>query len=600
MVSNLQQIENFRVHPEKSNLWAENLECLSVSDYDDSVLELSRKPSTGADARKYIAVSHAWRYSVKADTTPDGRYRTYTAPRTPPRPCKIRDEVLDRIIAYARYFEVPKFWIDTECIRQDETANSQVAMDSMDLVYSCSSHPLGVLGTILETQEEVNLLQDLLFGTFTENADLKGHPRLAEDVDESRFINLLKVLGRLSSDQWWHRAWIFQEEYRSSINMLLLIRHNPSLKKGHDFGRMYGEICISSVQLRTQATLFLLAYENKGRPQWKGLCKILRQTFGKYNILHRFCDMAQDKAMSSRIFADIGRRGITEPFDLLPIAANTCDYRYHLQSKQLANENHSLSFSVLALFLLNGEIIRNGPSSARIPQQMNVFDYLEHISFRSFRPPVADKQLSFLKKARFADVRFSERGICTAGHLWEICGTIDTSRRRRIRTQEPQYDQGRLTPFQHRCLHWLIGVLQDEHWLYKALASRLLRFVARVQDPENQTAANSLMLIMAEEVVEAIRSRKRLYIARLVGSSEATAVFVNVGDDTTNIFTSWHSRNLSYDRVQDFYVSIAVKVYEHYNNPVLRTLQWVNGLAFFKQSAKVPVVFAWPLSWMNN
>ena len=435
---------------------------------------------------------------------------------------------------------------------------------------------------------------------FTGNADLKDKPRLAEDVDESRFINLLEVLSRLSSDLWWHRAWVFQEEYRSSVNMQLLIRHHPCLKKRRDLGRIPGEICVSPVRLRTQATLFLLAYENKGKPQWKGLCKTLLQNFGKYNILHRYCDMAQDKAMSSRIFADIGRWGITKPFDLLPIAANTCDYRYHLQSNQLGNENYSLSFSVLALFLLNGEIIRNEPSSARIPQQMNVFDYLEYISFRSFRLPVADKQLSFLKKARFADVRFSEGGICTTGHLWEICGTIDTSRRRRIRTQEPKHDQGRLTAFQHRCLHWLIGALQDENWLYKALANRLLRFVARLQYPENQTAANSLMLIMAEEVVEAIRTRKRLYIARLVGSSEPTAVFVNVGDNTTNVFTSWHSRNLSYDRVQDFYVSIAVKVYEHYKNPVLQTMQWVNGLAFFKQSQKVPVVFAWPLSWMNN
>lgn len=512
----------------------------------------------------------------------------------------MRDDVLDRIIAFARHIRVPRIWIDTECIRQHEATDLQVALDSMDLVYSCSSHPLGILGTILETQEDVNLLQDLLSGVYTEITGLKKYPRLTEDIDETKLMKILKVIGLITSDPWWHRAWIFQEEYRSSTNMLLLIRHNHVLKKKRAFGRLHGELCISPVQFRTQATLFLLAYENEGRPQQKEICMRMLQVVGKYNILYRFCDMVQDKAMSSRIFADIGRRGVGKPFDVLPIAANTCDYRYHLHSKQLENENYSLSLCVLALFLLNGEIIRNGTGTRRIPQQMNVFEYLEHISFRSFCPPVAEKQLSFLKKARFADVRFSERGIRTTGHLWEICGTIDTSRRRHFRSPNPYDAQGSLTSFQYRCLHWLIGILQATNRPYKMLASRLLRFVAGVQHSASQTAAVSLMLTMAEELVEAIRMGKLLYIAQLVGSSEATAIFVNVGDGVTNVFTSWHSRNLSYDRVQDFYVSIAVRLHENSDDPVLRTLHWVNGLAFFKQSERIPVVFAWPLSWTNK
>jgi hypothetical protein len=115
---------------------------------------------------------------------------------------------------------------------------------------------------------------------------------------------------------------------------------------------------------------------------------------------------------------------------------------------------------------------------------------------------------------------------------------------------------GGLNAFQYRCLHWLLGVLQNKGSAYKVLINRVLNFIARATSPGSQTAADKLMLLMAEQVVEAIRTRKVLDFAQLVGSSHATAIFVNVGRATSHVFTSWHSRDLSYDRTQDFYVSI--------------------------------------------
>jgi hypothetical protein len=601
IVSNLLKIQNLVVDATKAVSWAENLKCLSISSYDDTILELSTKPSHGLDATNYIAVSHAWSYSRKSDQSLTGRYRARIAGRTRFRRCKVRDEVLDRVIAYAKHFKVSRFWLDIECIDQNDPSKRQVAMDSMDLVYSCSSHPLGLLSTVLETQQEVNMLQDLLFGKFTKCLDPEAYPRLAEKLTKTACTNVIAMLVHLSSDQWWHRGWIFQEEYRSSVDMQLLIQHRLSIKKRREFGCIRGEMRISTVRLRTEATRFLLAYQSQARSEWGQVCEDLLQTLSQYNILYRFCKSANAKAMSSRIIADIGRRQVHNAFDLLPSIANSCDYRYHLHSKQLASRDSSLSLCLLALFLLNGEIFRNGIRTASVLERTNIFEYLDYISFRSFRPPVMRKELTFLKRARFPHVSFSEQGVCTTGHLWEICSTLDTGRRRDIRYSEYQRVVGGLNAFQYRCLHWLLGVLQNKGSAYKVLINRVLNFIARATSPGSQTEADKLMLLMAEQVVEAIRTRKVLYFAQLVGSSHATAIFVNVGRATSHVFTSWHSRDLSYDRTQDFYVSIRVEVVnEDCKRPVLRAQQWINGLAIFKQVDKIQAVFAWPLSWMNK
>ncbi len=71
--------------------------------------------------------------------------------------------------------------------------------------------------------------------------------------------------------------------------------------------------------------------------------------------------------MSPTIFSDISRRGITEPADQLAIAANCCSYSMRLDTEVLKRGNKSLSLSMLALFLLNGEIIDNDCGAVKLP-----------------------------------------------------------------------------------------------------------------------------------------------------------------------------------------------------------------------------------------
>lgn len=69
------------------------------------------------DAR-YVAVSYSWEASPYEDEAA-GRYTIVNLRTGRSRPSVVRDEVLSRVLAYAVYKKLLKFWIDRECIEQD-------------------------------------------------------------------------------------------------------------------------------------------------------------------------------------------------------------------------------------------------------------------------------------------------------------------------------------------------------------------------------------------------------------------------------------------------------------------------------------------------
>ena len=163
----------------------------------------------------------------------------------------------------------------------------------------------------------------------------------------------------------------------ASTKMTLLIPHAPGLTKRRHFGVTDEEFQVRSVHLRTEVTHFALAARIALSDCDKDRCDELLRTMRKYNVLHsleRRVNSGRDgcKPMSARIFADIGRRGITYPRDILPIAANSCSHDIRLPAKDLTH--HSLSLCILAQFLLNGEILDMSSDSKA---ESNIFDFLE-------------------------------------------------------------------------------------------------------------------------------------------------------------------------------------------------------------------------------
>lgn len=333
LVSELFEIQNHKILNNKSIQWAANLECLSKRPGAWNLLELTVKPNIGRNRNNYIAVSYPWEHTPRLESNQSGSY--WILHHGVDRENETRDEVLRRVLSFANYIGVPRFWIDRECVDQGDPEEHQKAMDSMDLVYSHSEHPLGLLATTLHSQEEVNLLQELLWGTLIKDRVENEFPVLV-DENEQTIRPVLNLLKRLSKDRWWRRAWIFQEEYRSSTAMCLLIRHDPGLLKTGHFGTITGEMCFGASSFREQATVFLLASQKHGRATLREKCNQLLERFAKYNILYHFTDNAIHRVMSSRIFADIECREVGRTFDLLPIAANSCDYAIRFTSEEMA------------------------------------------------------------------------------------------------------------------------------------------------------------------------------------------------------------------------------------------------------------------------
>jgi hypothetical protein len=100
------------------------------------------------------------------------------------------------------------------------------------------------------------------------------------------------------------------------------------------------------------------------------------KNFGRYKIQYHFQHDARRKAMSPRIFADIQRRRLESPFDRLPIVANSCSYAIRLVSRDMSESGHSVELCLLTMYLLNGEIMRNGRHIKKLPMEMGISNYM--------------------------------------------------------------------------------------------------------------------------------------------------------------------------------------------------------------------------------
>jgi hypothetical protein len=304
--------------------------------------------------------------------------------------------------------------------------------------------------------------------------------------------------------------------------------------------------------------------------------------------------------MSSYIFEDLERRDITNSFDLIPIAANVCNYDVRLQSDRLASSPHSLGLCALTMYFLNGEIFYNDERIKVSPTNSGLSEYLKHISFDRFIPPSREKRLSWLKQCRLWPVELSAEGVVTSGHLWHLdkeiktTGWIDPPR---VGNGWKQYG---LTRYQHDTLAQLLdelknlGICESLLCQFGHYLKRDARFKGCPSWPK------SYMDTMAAEVDDAIGESRSLYIATLKKPFKAFAIFV-MGEDVKSlpvakedffVFTSTSSESQ--------HVSMTVDVDRLDSNhelPLMTVTGWTNGLAFFKGVPLQKTVVHWPRAW---
>jgi hypothetical protein len=597
--------ENYAETNEKSIQWVDNLKCLSVPDGRSNMLFKKRVGEQDMNpVRDYIAVSYSCRpmteYESPAKDLPEYKI---VAENGSERNNSVRNLVISRVLRYAEYAESSLFWIDQECVNQKSKREKQMAMDSMDRVYNGSRYPVGLLSTIICDESHIDSLALLLGG------ELVGYSRRDDcsvlvQYDKKKASSILDLLELLQKDRWWQRAWIFQEEYLGGQRMELLIRHTQWLEavkrkmfavvmsKRTDHRRnkfIDGEICILASQFRQQATRFI---------------------FGKYNVLYRETE-AEGSAMSWMIFADLAARIVDRKYDILPIAANSCDYAVRLDSQALAakkHPKHGVGLCALAMYLLNGEIIHNYKANSESPTTVRASEYLENISFRKFDPPVGSRQLTWLKSCRLPNVQLRQDGIHTEGHLWRV---YDHFRIANWPGAEPMplkpfnaglkpLERDRLFQFAERLGRAESSgknMVRDSQ--LPTLIKSYLRngFTSKASD-----ATKYYMNTMAGEIARAIDddAEQTLSLAVLEGSDKAFAVFVGHRPTDSHIFTSWSSGCDKDKRERTRHVSLEVTLVKNGTPPVMRCTGWINGLTFWVGHCQKKAIFCWPTRWREK
>ena len=618
------------VSGERSLEYIENLRCLDVQELmvpERAIcVRQTVEESTGSQIRigektlniiqrwqrKYIAVSHRWPAPGEMNKT--GKYLIGK------RSNQVWDIKLDRIIEYAKYLNCPLFWIDQECIDQRNCPEKDAAIDSMDLVYSLSEYPMALLRVEIHTEDEMSLLADVLESRFVGQTG-KGRQRL-EPMKSNKARKALELLDRITLDEWWIRGWTFQEDYRASVKMELLIRHSPrvaTMKKTARMARLFGsldnELCFRSTAFREMTTRFCLAFKEACSHQQRLMCEDILQRAAKYTLTLQDDSRSSDgpvyMPMSPIIFADVGRRHMKNAEDLLAITANCCSYQVRLRPKPLQHSTESLSVAILAMYLLNGEIMldndrtKGGQKAERTSSGETMAAFLKRHSLRLVEPCVKN-ELIFLKSCRFPHVTLRKDGILTMGHLWKIGRTFEP-----IRTSKRWEDD-------NQC----VGLTRRERWhilqlavdlgsgsyggSYTRLAKILYEYLeedAMLSNGDKLSLAKQFKNWMASKLVDAIDSTENvLHLACLTdGSDQASSpycgIFVgnSIGEQPPQyIFTASRADGAFADVGKHVSLGVNVRGRTHEGHPQLSAKDWIYGLCFYTGAQKHQMVFLWP------
>ena len=230
LISTVLDIARVHTPNNKSKSWFKNFSCLRMNAASPNTLHIVKGTHYGNNDADYIALSYSWTPTPRLECDRNGKYIVTGAFGDPVRKSVVRDEVLERVLRYANHIGKCRIWIDKECSPQENLVEKQTAMDSMDLVYRLSRHPIGHLAIVLDDRSEVDYLQMLMIGGAVARRSEDEYPRLAHSAISRTSLGIFNVLVHLYKDRWWSRAWILQEEYLSSTAMQILIRRKQGIR----------------------------------------------------------------------------------------------------------------------------------------------------------------------------------------------------------------------------------------------------------------------------------------------------------------------------------------------------------------------------------
>jgi len=572
---------------------------------------------------KYLAVS--WKWIGRGETIPYGcdytqafRYYIERPDSTTAHVSSFPDRYLDRVIRVAQSHGITKIWVDTECIYQREEdkathpRDKELGVQVMDLVYEDATLAVGLLTTGLMHQEEVDILASLLSGAVFVGGETKS-VTLQPDVN---LIKVQMIIMRILSDPRWSRAWIFQEDHLASYHMKLLIPHSEHIDRGrlYNFGDVPGELQVDVFRFRECVTAFCLAQSDMSR--WPS--NEMLQKAKRYKTFNTTSTAVYPSTTHSVLF-DITSRSIEKEHDRVAILANALRFSIRLDtstaSPLVGQERYSLSATLLALILINGEILHRSDNILNHTVQ----SYIEQNKYLIKAPPVG-KQQTFINHCRFRWSVITEQGLRTQGWTFRLltdkvpsgdtstasCISFSETERTALRhlreDDESQLRQPRcvLNELEHEVLETVISRL-EARWLRCKLADLLRRNLEIDRHPPprgEQKAAITTMLRMMAAVVQALIEGQEVRLACLnthTRQNPPSAMFISppggyFGErqdplSSVFVFTSWADPPAHH---QERLASLEVAPYHQENatpngkrlidGDILRSHSWVNGV----------------------
>ncbi|CEI68105.1 unnamed protein product [Fusarium venenatum] len=631
-------IQKSQIEQKKFLPFVKNLECLALNKYPRT--HLSRQTINAFNNPKYVALSYTWDASEYEDPT-SGGYQVQTADENMKtvQPSKVRDCIFDRITKYMRQSRIELLWIDQHSLQQAicerarcdhiECYRNRQGIETIDLVYKLSSHPVALLTTRIKFVSDLKILVRILRGDLVKYNKSKFSFQLSGKTHLQEARRALRLLRRLTEDSWWKRGWIFQEGYRAGWGLRLLVPHSSNLQRykvsygATIFDDIPDELCIDATEFSYEATRLCLAFKAMDSlpPEDRQAISRILETAERYTLL-----LEKNISMSPTIFAGISKRNLKRHWDQLAIAANCCQYSTRLDVERLSDKRNSFSLSRLALFLLNGELLCND-SLVQHASRMKVLDFIASQSFKRFSAPWNHPSLSFNKGCRLTHVKLTRHGILTKGHLWRLGETIHASsiKRRSSWVDDPN---GILDLPIRKLLTQLANTLEDlRHGLAIDIRNYLDRDAASAGYPDYRDNFTAFyMRQMAAELADAIHLGKTLRLASKWEPSRRRpryrAIFIcqdemyeglktnRLGgrcrvplDKSSLAFTAFSARRQNTTKYGandlDRHVSLEVNLVDSVNGtkpspPCLKLKSWIHGLCFFENVERTQVLLPWP------
>jgi hypothetical protein len=682
-------VQHHRANRKDAEKWVQQLRFLDISNvptlrsksgaprrshlglqYTGTVCPIPITRRTDDDGKiPYVAVS--WRWATQLGSVHNHRKPKYDyriqRPDATHHKSEFHDVHLDRVIMFAQSRCIPNLWIDKECIYQREEDSQTYPNDKdhgvqiMDVVYGLSAASVGLLNTPLDTQTEVNTLASLLTKTFLVDPDETEIPEIewTTDIRQLQML-ILKIL----SDTRWSRGWIFQEDHLASANMTLLIPCSDDLQRGdkYDFGPLPGDLQVSLKDFRQAVTMFCLT-NDENENSWPN--SEMMSKVKQYNIWNKTAyeapyyghsdfqvklwdDGRRSKShdfgvpfyptITNSVLDDICSRSLENEEDRIAILANALKFSKRLDICQtspiLAGNNFSLSVALLALVLINGEILSNNDDND-IPPIKDLMDhtlrsYLKQYEYKVNAPSLKFEQ-SFVNRCRFKSPVITQQGIKTKGYLFTLLSDYklghqsnpleltdsDRAKLERISRKPKSHTRPfgkKLNAVAVEAMRTVIRRLKRV-WPASKLAAYLQEHLRHdLYPPNSQAVSTPYVLDMMSAVCQALLDDRELCFGRLVSDldvAEPTAIFiapepewgmeVYSSDGVPYVFTSWDGPRSDYDRESLTSLEVDVSHQDGTTSPsrnedgrILRNYGWVNGVWVTRGEQMESFVFPLP------